>query len=153
MTTTQTSPFSNASKSTQSVELRDVYAACRLHNNIQTLYRLLEERTPEQSISHHGMPELLEHEAFVLNQPYMHWYLIDVGKNTVGAVYLSKQREIGLFIFDKYRGRGYGSLALKAIMDKHPGRFLANIAPKNGKSHNFFKKHGFKPIQVTYECV
>jgi hypothetical protein len=39
------------------------------------LYVLLEQRTPEQSISHRKMPTLPEHRAFIKSKPYLAWYL------------------------------------------------------------------------------
>lgn len=117
---------------------------------INILYDLLAERTPEQSISHKSMPTMEEHAAFVRSLPYRAWYLIQVGNEYVGCVYLSKQREIGVSIFEKRRGNGYATEAVQELMRKWPGRFLANIAPNNKASQAFFTKLGFTPLQVTY---
>ena len=40
------------------------------------LYALLEERTPEMSISHKAMPTFQQHARFVRDIPYAAWYLV-----------------------------------------------------------------------------
>ena len=119
-------------------------------NAIPALYSLLDERTPEQSISHKQMPSLSEHAAFVQSRPYQAWYMIEDGYGFVGSVYLSKQREIGIFVFKSCHGNGYGSWAVAEMKRLHPGKFLANVNPDNAPSIRFFERLG-KRIQVTYE--
>ena len=116
---------------------------------IQLLYDLLLERTPEQSISHKAMPTLADHTAFVRSQPYQCWYLILL-EDYVGSIYLSKQREIGVFIFKEHQGNGCATEAVDLLMGKWPGPFFANVAPTNPASQRFFEKLGFKHIQNTY---
>ena len=114
------------------------------------LYVLLEQRTPEQSISHRKMPTLPEHRAFIQSKPYLAWYLIEEGAQYVGATYLSQQREIGIFIFNAHQGRGLGRQAVEMLMRGHPGEFLANVNPNNANSRRFWEKLGGRLIQVTY---
>lgn len=114
------------------------------------LYTLLGERTAEESISHRKMPSWIEHLEFVCNHPYKHWYWIVILDQTIGAIYLTKQREIGIQIFNSYKRQGYGSKAIKKLMRMHPGEFLANINPKNTASKELFKGFGFYHIQNTY---
>lgn len=114
------------------------------------LFRLLSERTPEQSISHKSMPDYEDHVDFVRSRPYVAWYLIQAGQEFVGSVYLSKQREIGIFIFREHARKGYAGWAVAEIRRLHPGPMLANINPANTASIRFFEKLG-KRIQVTYE--
>ena len=115
------------------------------------LYDLLEQRTPEQSISHKAMPTWDDHCAFVRSQPYAAWYLIAVGNATVGAIYLTHQCEIGIAIFHLHKRKGYASAAVKELMRLHPGKFIANINPRNEASIRFFEGMGFAHIQNTYE--
>lgn len=116
----------------------------------QQLYKLLAERTPQQSISHKSMPRWEEHCAFVDSKPYLAWYMVCDRNAVMGAVYLSKQREIGVSIFQAYQRQGYGKAAVQELMRLHPGRFLANINPDNVDSVAFFEKLGFRALQVTY---
>ena len=121
------------------------------------LYTLLEERTPEQSISHKKQPTFPEHIAFVDSLPYKHWYLIRED-DWLGAIYINEVeypqetiREVGISLFNKYRGKGYGTEALKMLMERHPGNLYANINPDNYPSKMFFtEKFGAKLIQQTY---
>jgi RimJ/RimL family protein N-acetyltransferase len=117
-------------------------------------WRLLKERTPEQSISHRGMPTRAEHEAFIERRPYAVWYFIcpddDLDK-IFGTIYLTSDREIGIAVFDKNRRQGVGIKAMKALMEIHEGPYYANINPKNKPSIKFFEQFGFKHIQNTYK--
>lgn len=115
------------------------------------LYQLLEEREHHQCISHKAMPDFMEHVRFVYSKPYLAWYLVEEGGEFIGATYLTKQREIGIFLFKKFQGKSLGAKAIELLMQTHPGRFLANIAPTNPGSSEFFKNLGFKLIQHTYE--
>ena len=82
------------------VRLVDVY---KTKAAISILYKLLDEREKRVRISHKKMPTLAQHRAFVRKKPYKIWYLIQEGGVCVGSIYLSKNDEIGLFIFRKYR--------------------------------------------------
>lgn len=114
-----------------------------------TLYKLLGERKYYQNISHKEMPSYKDHVKFVKSKPYKEWYLIKdyiINKDEtidIGAIYLSKQNEIGLFIFEEFQGKGYGTKALNELIKLYPITLHANIAPNNYKSIAFFKKHGF----------
>lgn len=129
------------------MRLLDVYSHPQAED---ILWRLLQERTPEESISHKKMPALWQHAEFMRSKPYHVWYLIDVGKYIRGSIYLSKQREIGVFIFKDQRGNRYGLDAVMLLMQTHPGRFLANVAPTNPKSAALFEGLGFRHIQNTF---
>lgn len=115
------------------------------------LYNLLQEREPHQNISHRRMPAWHEHVAFFKSRPYLHWYVFHAEDDKpAGAVYLSKQREIGVGVLKAYRGQGLGRAAVQEIIRLHPGRFLANINPANEASAKLFKSLGFNIIQHTY---
>lgn len=128
--------------------------------NIKLLYNLLAERTPEQSISHKQMPTMANHTKFVESRPYKEWLMIYDNEKVqvVGSIYVSKQDEIGLFIFKEHQGKGYGKEALAFILENNVHTiFYANINPQNYKSINLFKKFGFLwqsektiPGQYTY---
>lgn len=116
------------------------------------LYRLLQERERDESISHKAMPTLDQHLAFVAGAPYAHWYMAMADGYPRGAVYLTRQREIGVAILRAQRGHGYALDAVAELMRLHPGRFLANINPANAASIALFRKLGFGgPIQITLE--
>ncbi len=116
------------------------------------LFRLMEERTPEVNISHRGLPDWDAHLAFIASRPYDAWYLIQDDDTFVGAIYLSKTSEIGVFILRDHRGNGYGTRAIELLMQACPReRYLANINPANTSSIEFFRALGFVHIQNTYE--
>ena len=114
------------------------------------LHRLLCERDEGVSISHKAEPEWDVHVGFVDSKPYRDWSFID--NEPKGAVYLSKQNEIGIFLFKEFQGLGYGPKAIRAMMDRHgPRRYLANINPANERSIEMFGKLGFSLCQYTFE--
>lgn len=129
--------------------LVDVY---QTYSSMHVLYELLGERKPEESISHKRMPTWEEHCDFVRSRPYTAWYIIDIDSEPVGAVYLSRQREVGIGIFKRHRGKGYAKQAITELLEKYPGKVYANINPANGPSISLFRSLNFQgPIQVTLE--
>jgi RimJ/RimL family protein N-acetyltransferase len=117
------------------------------------LYELLAQREPDQSISHGVMPSFEEHCAFCDSRPHEAWYLIQVDPHYVGSVYLTKKREIGIFIFEGHKGNGFGEAAVRMLMEKHPGECLANVNPANEASSGLFQKLGGRLIQHTYRLT
>ena len=116
------------------------------------LYNLLMERDSRQNISHKKMPTYNQHMSFVSSKPYSKWYVILYGVDKAGSIYLTSQNEIGIFIKKSFQNRQIGNTALCKIIKKNPKkRYLANVNPKNKKSIQFFKNHGFKLIQYTFE--
>lgn len=115
------------------------------------LYSLLEERTVQQSISHKEMPTYKQHRNFIKSNPYTAWYLIGHDGNIVGATYLSKAKELGIFIFKDFQGKGYAQQAIQEIMKRFQGPFYANINPSNLASKAFFSELGFSLLQETYK--
>lgn len=126
------------------------------------LHQLLKERPIEANISHKEMPTWDEHVAFVRSHPYKGWYLIQVypehdnpripgERAIVGSIYLTHQREVGIFILQEHQNKGYGQAAIWLLKAKYPGKLLANVAPGNHRSQDFFKRIGARQIQVTFE--
>ena len=131
------------------MKLISVYKS--LETSIPLLYALLLERDASINISHKEMPTLEKHTRFVESKPYKVWRLIEVNEQIVGACYFTKADEIGVFIFKKFRGEGYGTKAVQLLLDTHPeiSRVLANINPQNERSLKMFQKLGFKIVQYT----
>lgn len=132
------------------VSLKSVYVTPGAH---EALYELLGERDETINISHRRMPSWTEHVKFVRSKPYKSWDFVVFGSEIVGSIYLSKQNEIGVFLFKKHQGKGYGFRAVKLLKAKHPRveRFLANVNPRNRGSIRFFEGMDFRHIQNTYE--
>ena len=123
-------------------------------SDCEFLYDLLKNREHLASISHKKMPSYEEHVKFILSKPYSKWCVIEYKNQKVGSIYLSKQDEIGIFIKKDFQGKGIGKRAIQIVMKKNPrSRYLANIAPENIKSQEFFKKLGFRGLQYTYEII
>ena len=116
------------------------------------LYNLLMERDARANISHKKTPTYNEHVKFVSSKPYPKWYIILCDVNRAGSIYLTSQNEIGIFIKKSFQNKQIGDIALRKLIQKNPKkRYLANVNPKNKKSICFFKNHGFKLIQHTFE--
>lgn len=124
------------------------------------LYELLLEADADINISNHEPPSWEEHLAFVKENPYRNWWLMKAENRYIGALYLTRNNEVGIRIFKAEQGKGYGFQAIKSIMQVYlplPGiksvrsdKWLANINPNNEPSIRMFEKLGFKHIQNTY---
>lgn len=126
----------------------------KVRDHIKILYDLLFEREDYMNISHKVMPTLAEHEAFIESDPYFLWLMIRNESGVyVGSIYLTRNREVGVFIFKNHQGKGYGKAAVIELKRRVGGRLLANINPANQKSIQFFEKLGAKLIQNTYEIT
>ena len=139
------------------IKLVDVYDEnMEVFSSTRFLYDLLKERDEITNISHCKMPSFDEHLQFVYGRPYREWFLIydewgNVEMGPIGAIYLSKRNEIGIFIAKEYQGKGHGKTAICLLMNRHPGeRFLANINPHNSRSIDMFESLGFELKQLTY---
>ena len=132
------------------LRLGDVYAGGDNTLAVELLYSLLKERTPDVNISHVETPGFAQHQRFVLSRPYHAWYVVIVGCKYVGAVYLTKINEIGVFILKEHHRKGYGLGAVVELMALHPReKYLANTNPDNFASMQMFQQLGFNHIQNT----
>jgi len=133
------------------ITLVDVYET----RNWEFLYRLLDERKSWQSISHKEMPTFEDHVKFVNSKPYKHWYLVkrNLSEEYIGAVYISKYNEIGIFLLEKHTYKGFGKIILETLFEKHKEipMFYANVAPLNSMSLAFFANNGFKHFRPTLD--
>ena len=115
------------------------------------LWKLLQERTPDQSISHKEMPQWAEHVLFVDSKPYRDWLFIIDGEKVVGSIYITRHNEIGISVFNEHRRKGYAKWAIRQLMIWYDDdRILANINPKSKASIKLFGEFGFKLVQNTY---
>ena len=121
-------------------------------NDMLFLYELLKNKDPSTNISHKKMPSYDEHVEFVMSKPYTNWYIIEYDKKNVGAIYLSKQDEIGISINNDYEYDQIAETALKLLMKLNPRkRYLANVSPKDKNSQKFLLKNGFTGLEYVYE--
>ncbi len=130
--------------------MMELHPIHKVKGSAEILYKLLQERTPEQSISHKKMPTMKEHLKFIFSEPYEVWYLIEADDIYVGSIYLTRLREVGIFIFKEHQHKGYAIKAVTELKNIYPGDFLANVSPQNKASIEFFEKLGAKHIQNVY---
>jgi len=140
------------------VRLVDVYEVAEA---AELLYRLMRERPAESTIAHRRTPSMEEHRSFMAAKPYRAWCLVQAGGRYVGAVTLTPNNEVGVFIFQEFQRRGYARAALQellrayqplpAIPAARPGYFVANVNPKNEASIRLFTSLGGRHIANTYE--
>ena len=116
------------------------------------LYKLLKERKQEENISHKEMPSYKQHVKFVKSKPYKKWYIVEKNRKKIGAIYFSKQNEIGIHFLAKGTNEAISQKAIQELIKKHPGKkYFTNINPENKKQIEFIKKNGFSLIQHTFE--
>ena len=123
-------------------------------NDMLFLYELLKSKDPNANISHKKMPSYDEHVKFVMSKPYTNWYIIEYDKKNVGAIYLSKQDEIGISVNNDYEYDQIVKPALKLLMKLNQRkRYLANTSPKDVRSQEFLLKNGFTGLEYVYEMI
>ena len=123
-------------------------------NDTLFLYDLLKNKKPNANISHKKMPSYDEHVEFVMSKPYTNWYIIEYEKKNVGAIYLSKQDEIGISVNNDYEYDQIVKPALKLLMKLNQRkRYLANTSPKDVRSQEFLLKNGFTGLEYVYEMI
>ena len=123
-------------------------------NDTLFLYDLLKNKDPNANISHKKMPSYDEHVKFVMSKPYTNWYIIEYEKKNVGAIYLSKQDEIGISVSNDYEYDQIVKPALKLLMKLNQRkRYLANTSPKDVRSQEFLLKNGFTGLEYVYEMI
>ena len=123
-------------------------------NDMLFLYELLKNKDPNANISHKTMPSYDKHVEFVISKPYTSWYIIKADKKNVGAIYLSKQDEIGISINNDYEYDQIVKTALKLLMKLNPRkRYLANVSPNDVRSQEFLLKNGFTGLEYVYEMI
>ena len=123
-------------------------------NDTLFLYDLLKNKDPNANISHKKMPSYDEHVKFVMSKPYTNWYIIEYEKKNVGAIYLSKQDEIGISVSNDYEYDQIVKPALKLLMKLNQRkRYLANTSPKDVRSQEFLLKNGFTGLEYVFEMT
>lgn len=126
---------------------------------IHLLWLLMQERRPEQNISHTEPPSLEEHVAFVRRRPYADWLIVWWQGKPIGAVSATYRNEVGIQILRAWQGKGIGTRALRLFLNhvkplparpsENPGYYVANINPQNAASLKLFRALGFTDHQVT----
>lgn len=114
------------------------------------LYSFLRARLtePETNISHSRMPSWEDHVKFLASSPYRYWYFIATpALELIGACYVTKESEIGIFISKAWRRKGAGEEAIEHLISMGGLPLYANINPQNAASLAFFAKQGFKECQ------
>ncbi len=116
------------------------------------LFDLLQQRRSDVNISHKKMPTYDEHIEFVNSNPYSKWYIIEIDNEKVGSIYLTKQNEIGVHVFQKFEEIKTYQNIVKEFISKYPkNQFLINISPKNKLYIDFSEELGFKLVRYTFE--
>lgn len=124
--------------------------------DLSFLYSILSRRLAEpwSNISHRELPDYDVHCEFVRQKPYLAHYVVTDHRLLIGAAYLTKLHEIGIWIAPEYRREGVGAWVLHTLMRLHRGDvedFVANINPQNEASKLFFARNGFRLAAATPE--
>jgi hypothetical protein len=120
------------------------------------LYRLLKRRA--FNISQKTLPSFEKHKAFVFNHPYRIWYLIKLGNEYVGTVYLLKNNCLGIYLANL---EPVGVLSvIKWILQKHKplpeiksvraANYHINVPFHNMRLREILEENLSEPIQITY---
>ena len=126
---------------------------------IQQLYLFLRKR--KYSISHLKIPTKLEHKTFVLNNPYIAWYMVftEDYKNLISSTYLKDDNTIGVNLisgFENYFSDIVDFIKinhkpLPAIKSVRRENFTVSISSKNSKLIKLL--HSKKNFEISYTFV
>jgi len=126
-------------------------------SQIKILYNLLQKRS--YSISHKENPSYEQHQNFVENNPYRHWFLAIYNSEYVGAIYVKDDNSIGINI-DNCIEPGHINNFINIILDEieplpaipsvRAAGFHINLAPNNDLLRTTLDKRGCSLIQITY---
>jgi RimJ/RimL family protein N-acetyltransferase len=140
------------------IRLVDVY---EVPEAAELLYRLMQERPADSTIAHRRTPSMEEHRAFMAAKPYRAWCLVQAGGRYVGAVTLTPNNEVGVFILREFQRKGHARAALQELLRAYrplpavaavrPGYFVANVNPANKASIALFTSLGGRHIANTYQ--
>ena len=122
---------------------------------IELLYELLKQRT--HVISHRSLPNFEEHQDFVNNHPYLHWFLLHDTSNLLGSFYLKKDNSIGLNLVE-YSKENLAA-CVNFISDNFspeepmasviPKYFYVNISYSNESALSALQELGLNPLQIS----
>ncbi|MBO6971849.1 MAG: hypothetical protein JJ840_07765 [Prochlorococcus marinus CUG1431] len=123
---------------------------------VSELYELLLDR--KNSISHKDTPSLIEHNNFVLSNPYIAWYLIYKKEKLIGSLYLHSDNSIGLNSNKSKKEDVTEIIAfvkanhkpLPPIKSVRRGEFFINVSSNNGVLLKILKKIGKNEIQRSF---
>lgn len=126
------------------IELVDIYLNQPGDCFAAFLYKLLAERKVSESISHKHHPTWEQHKAFVQSKPYLGWYVIADDDELIGTCYITKYREVGIWLMPSAKGKGAGKAAMRQLLAMYPGRVFTNTSLYNDGAKAFYEKMGFR---------
>ena len=109
------------------------------------------------NISHNTIPEYIEHENFVKNHPYLHWYIVNNNK-PIGTFYIKSDNSIGVniekpsleIVNEILQFIDYNFKPRASIPSSIPPYFYLNVASANSSLINLLKELELTQIQVSY---
>lgn len=133
-----------------------------LINHGQSKSMILIDITNENVISYKQLENCFDNLSSFLSRIYpdldtkIKWCYINVDNKNIGGIWLEKVDvnivKLGIFIADeKYRNKGYGTLAIKKITrfakDLGYKSVILNVRISNIKAFNVYQNIGFKEIK------
>jgi len=124
--------------------------------HIRVLYDLLQQRI--HLISHRGHITIDEHKAFVLNHPYIDWYIIYANNTPIGSLYTKPDNSIGLNLVRQDKESLLEIIAFIRLNLQPkaqspslvPNYFYINTPQSNTDLQRLLGEIGLLPIQVSY---
>lgn len=125
-------------------------------DQIRTLYELLKRRA--HPISHISLPSYEVHSRFVAKHPYLHWFLVQINNDVVGAFYIKRDNSIGFnieVIEDEiieeclcFIKKNYSPQISEASVT--PDFFYINVAVSNNALRKHFEERKLQAVQISF---
>ena len=113
------------------------------------LYKLLKGRNPKENISHKEISSYKQHVKFVKSKPYQKWYIIEKNRKKIGAIYFSKQNEIGIHFLPKTSSESIKQTAMQKLIKKNPTQELK----EDLRVYKAFRSGGFNGYATATEWL
>ena len=122
---------------------------------IKILYELLKARN--YVISHRSLPNFEEHQDFIKNHPYLHWFLLRNASNYLGSFYLKKDNSIGLNLTEYSKGNLEACVDFisdnfspkESVPSMVPNYFYVNISYSNEEALSALQGLGLNLLQIS----
>ena len=125
-------------------------------SQLEKLYFLLKNK--KYSVSHNKIPSPEEHNKFVLENPYIEWYLLYKDNNLLGSIYFHTDNSIGLYLSQPNKDDVLEIITfvkknhypLPLIKSLRRGEFFINIPPDDVNMIQILKQLNKKEIQHSF---
>ena len=123
---------------------------------ITVLYSLLSKRV--HIISHENIPTVDQHRDFVLDHPYVDWFILRNAEKPIGSFYTKYDNSVGINLVEQevcclatiIEHIRYKLQPQPTLPSEVPPYFYINVSNSNTELQSMLKQEKLLPIQISY---